>query len=146
MDDLSRLVIEQACRDLVMRSVACVDAHDATGFAALFLIDGVLRRPGGAPLNGRAAIEHAYAQRPRERMTRHLVANTRVVVASAVAARGTSQVLLWAGSVDDAVGAQGRPARGPQILGEFEDWFEFVSGEGWLIARREARFVLHSAA
>jgi uncharacterized protein (TIGR02246 family) len=96
MDALQRLLIQDACRELVLRAVECTDAHDAAGLAALFTPDGVLSRPGGQALVGRAAIEAAYAQRPRERITRHLVTNTRVVVESGSAATGRSLVLLWA--------------------------------------------------
>jgi uncharacterized protein (TIGR02246 family) len=143
MDALQRLLIQDACRELVLRSVECTDAHDAAGLAALFSPDGVLRRPAGEPLVGRAAIEAAYAQRPRERLTRHLVTNTRVEVQSATAASACSRVLLWAGSTEDAEGPQGRPLRGPQLVGEFDDRF-VLTGEGWRFASRDASFVLHS--
>lgn len=144
MDPVQRLLIQDACRELVLRSVECADGHDAAGLAALFAPDGVLRRPTGQPLVGRAAIEAAYAQRPRERITRHLVTNTRVEVESATAARARSRVLLWAGSTEDADGPQGRPLRGPQLIGEFADCF-VLTGEGWRFASRDASFVLHSA-
>ena len=92
---------------------------------------------------GRTAIEAAYAQRPRERITRHLVTNTRVVVESGSAAMGRSLVLLWAGSTEDAEGPQGRPLRGPQLIGEFADRFVHTD-EGWRFASRDASFVLHA--
>jgi uncharacterized protein (TIGR02246 family) len=144
MDTLQRMLIEQACRELVLRAAQCVDAHDAAGLAALFEPDGVLRRPGGPPLDGRAAIESAYAQRPRERITRHLVTNTVIDVESPTRATARSHVLLWAGSSEDANGPQGRPLRGPQLLGEFEDRC-VLSDEGWRLASRDASFVLHDA-
>jgi len=144
MEALQRLLIHEACRELVLRSVECTDAHDAAGLAALFAPDGVLRRPTGQPLVGRAAIEAAYAQRPRERITRHLVTNTLVEVESATSAAARSRVLLWAGSTEDADGPQGRPLRGPQLVGEFDDRF-VLTGEGWRFASRDASFVLHAA-
>jgi ketosteroid isomerase-like protein len=144
MDALQRLLIQDACRELVLRSVECTDAHDATGLAALFAPDGVLRRPGGQPLVGPAAIQAAYAQRPRERITRHLVTNTLVEVESATTASARSRVLLWAGSTEDADGPQGRPLRGPQLIGEFDDRF-VLTGEGWRFASRDASFVLRAA-
>lgn len=144
MDGLQRLLIENACRELVLRSVERTDAHDAAGLAALFAADGVLRRPSGPPLAGRAAIEAAYAQRPRERLTRHLVTNTLVEVESPARAAARSRVLLWAGSTEDAEGPQGRPLRGPQLMGEFDDRF-VLTDEGWRFASRDARFVLHAA-
>lgn len=145
MDALQRLLIEDACRGLVLRAAALADAHDAAGFAALFAADAVLQRPNAAPLVGRDAIRDAYAQRPSTRITRHLVSNTRITVESPMQASGHSLVLLWAGSSDDAAGAQGRPAIGPALVGEFDDRF-VLGSDGWCIARREACFVLHGAA
>lgn len=144
MEALQRLLVQEACRELVLRSVECTDAHDAAGLAALFAPDGLLRRPTGQPLVGRAAIQAAYAQRPRERITRHLVTNTLVEVESATSAAARSRVLLWAGSTEDADGPQGRPFRGPQLIGEFDDRF-VLTGEGWRFASRDASFVLHAA-
>jgi uncharacterized protein (TIGR02246 family) len=144
MDDLQRLLIIEACRDLVLRAAECADGHDAAGLAALFVPDGVLRRPGGQPLLGRAAIAQAYAERPASRITRHLVTNTRVVVESAIAAAARSRVLLCAGSTDDADGPHGRPQRGPLLVGEFDDRFT-LSDEGWRFASRDASFVLHAS-
>lgn len=144
MDALQTLLIREACRELVLRAAECADGHDAAGLAALFAPDGVLRRPGGEPLVGPAAIQAAYAQRPKERITRHLVTNTLVEVESATSARARSRVLLWAGSAEDADGPQGRPLRGPQLVGEFADRF-VLTGEGWRFAGRDASFVLHAA-
>lgn len=145
MDALQRLLIEDACRQLVLRAAAAADGHDADGLAALFAPDGVLQRPTGDPLHGREAIRAAYAARPRSRLTRHLVTNTRVEVESAGAARAHSLVLLWSGSTDDADGPQGRPASGPALVGEFDDVMVLSEG-AWCIAHRVARFVLHDAA
>ena len=144
MDALQRLLIQEACRELVLRAAERADANDPAGLAALFQPDGVLRRPGGQALVGRAAIEQAYAQRPAQRITRHLVTNTLVEVVSVTEASARSRVLLWAGSTDDAEGPQGRPLRGPQLVGEFIDRFA-LSGEGWRFASRDACFVLHAS-
>jgi uncharacterized protein (TIGR02246 family) len=143
VDALQRLLIQDACRELVLRAAECADTHDAAGLASLFLPDGVLRRPGGQPLLGRAAITQAYAERPPSRITRHLVTNTRVVVESILAASARSRVLLCAGSTDDAAGPQGRPQRGPLLVGEFDDRFT-LTDDGWRFASREASFVLHA--
>ena len=143
MDPIERLLIQDACRELVLRAAECADGHDAAGLAALFAPDGVLRRPGGQAMVGRAAIEAAYAQRPRERITRHLVTNTLVEVESSTRASARSRVLLWAGSTEDADGPQGRPLRGPQLVGEFADRF-VLTDEGWRFASRDASFVLHA--
>ncbi len=143
MDDLNRLLIEGACRGLVLDTAAHADAHEPDRLAACFTGDAVLVRPNAQPLQGREAIRLAYAQRPAGRLTRHLVTQTRVAVESAAAARAHSCVLLWSGSQADAAGPQGRPAHPRQVLGEYDDHC-VLTPEGWRIARRDARFVLHT--
>lgn len=138
---IDRWLAQQACRDLVMRAGAFADANDPDSLAALFLPDGELVRPASQPLRGRAAIAASYRARSADRITRHLVTNTLVSLQSPTRARATSLVLLWSGSVADVPGPYGRPARGRQVVGEFDDLFTLVD-EGWRIARREARFVL----
>jgi uncharacterized protein (TIGR02246 family) len=143
MEALQRLLIEQDCRDLVLRAAAKADANDPGGLADLFAEDAVLARPNAQPLHGREAIRKAYEQRPAERITRHLVTNIVVEVESPTSARALSYVLLWAGSTSDTPGPQGRPAQPRQVVGEFDDRFS-LTPQGWRIARREARFLLHS--
>ena len=145
MDPLQILLVKDACRDLVLRAAASVDANEPGRLAALFAEGGVLVRPGGEPLAGREAIRQSYAQRPAERITRHLVVNIRVEVESETEARAESTVLVWSGSTGDTPGPHGRPAQARQVVGEFSDRLTLTS-EGWRIARREARFVLHSGA
>lgn len=136
---LDVLLAKQACHDLVMRFVACNDRRDPQGLAALFADEGVLVRPNGDTLVGPAAIAAAYADRPADRLTRHLVGNVLIDVTSPTGAIGSSTVLLWSGSAQDTPGPFGRPAQGRQVMGEFEDTF-VRTVQGWRIARREARF------
>lgn len=143
MDDLQRLLIENACRSLVQRTAACADAHEPDRLAACFTDDAVLARPNVPPLQGREAIRQVYAQRPAGRLTRHLVIGTQVAVESPLAAHSRSNVLLWTGSQADEPGPQGRPAQPPQVLGEFDDHC-VLTPAGWRIARRDARFILHT--
>ncbi|GAA0747012.1 nuclear transport factor 2 family protein [Ideonella azotifigens] len=134
-------IARQACADLVVRGVSCIDARDHDGFAALFADDGVLVRPGAEPLHGPAAIAASYRSRPSDRLTRHLITNTLVTLQTSSRAHGHSCVLLWSGLSSDEAGLFGRPAQPRQVLGEFEDDF-VCTPSGWRIARREARFVL----
>ncbi|EON13921.1 nuclear transport factor 2 family protein [Pandoraea sp. SD6-2] len=138
-ETLEVLLAKQACHDLVMRFVACNDRRDPQGLAALFAENGVLVRPNGDTLAGPAAIAAAYADRPADRLTRHLVGNVLIDVTSPTSAIGSSTVLLWSGSAQDTPGPFGRPAQGRQVMGEFEDTF-VRTAQGWRIARREARF------
>ena len=41
-----------------------------------------------------------------------------------------------------ALADTGRAAQGPQVVGEFDDRF-VLAQDGWRIAQREARFLLH---
>lgn len=136
---LDVLLAKQACHDLVMRFVACNDRRDAQGLAALFAETGMLVRPNGDTLVGPVAIAAAYAERPADRLTRHLVGNVLIDVTSPTRAIGSSTVLLWSASANDVPGPFGRPAQGRQVMGEFEDTF-VRTAQGWRIARREARF------
>lgn len=138
-ETLEALLAKQACHDLVMRFVACNDRRDPQGLAALFAENGVLVRPNGDTLVGPAAIAAAYADRPADRLTRHLAGNVLIDVTSPTSAIGSSTVLLWSGSAQDTTGPFGRPAQGRQVMGEFEDTF-VRTAQGWRIARREARF------
>lgn len=144
MDELQRLLAERACEQLVLRAATHVDRGEAAALAALFTPEAVLVRPGGESLVGRAAIQAAYARRPAERITRHLVTNVRVAFDGPGAARVESQVLLWSGSTLDEPGPRGRPARGAPVVGAFDDRLEHTA-EGWLIAHRVATFELHGA-
>lgn len=139
LDPVEVLLAKQACHDLVVRFVFCNDRRDPQGLGALFAEDGVLVRPNGDTLVGPAAIEAAYADRPADRLTRHLTGNVLIDVTSATTAIGSSAVLVWSGSAGDAAGPFGRPAAGRQVMGEFEDSF-VKTAHGWRIARREARF------
>lgn len=136
--------IEAACRDTIARAARCVDQQDYEGFAALFTEDGVLQRPNGDPLHGRAAMVAAYRARPASRITRHLLGGTVVDVLSGGEALAFSNVLLFAGDSSDAGGPNGRPARGPQVAGEFEDRLRRCEDGRWRIAHRVARFTLHA--
>lgn len=140
LDGLDAVIARQACHDLVIRFASCNDSRDAQGIAALFSEDGVLVRPNGDALTGPAAIAAAYADRPADRITRHLAGNVLIEVTSPTTATGASTVLLWSGSAADAAGPFGRPMKNREVMGEFEDRF-VKTPDGWRIARREARFV-----
>lgn len=139
---LDLLLAEHACRQVVVQSAQAVDQQDYAAFAALFTPQGVLVRPDGTRLEGRAAIEQAYAQRSAERLTRHLITNHLVLVRDATRASSTCTVLLWTGSHKDAGSTQGRPADPTQLLGEFLDELA-LTPEGWRIRQRQASFILH---
>lgn len=139
---IEQLLTRQACQELVLRAAAFADAGDAQALARLFAEDAELQRPSGEPLQGRAAIGAAYAQRPAGRITRHLVTNTLFDFSDADRPWARSQVLLWSCDQAAEAGAHGRPAHARELVGEFDDRFCRAADGRWLIARREARFVM----
>lgn len=134
-----------ACRTLIETSVRHVDAGDAQAFAALFTEDAVLVRPNGSQLEGRTAIQAAYAQRAADRITRHLVTNVAVTLEGDDRAQARSYVLLWTGSTPEADPVYGRRADARQLVGEFDDTLTKAADGSWRLQRRHASFVLHSA-
>ncbi|WP_225784354.1 SgcJ/EcaC family oxidoreductase [Xenophilus sp. Marseille-Q4582] len=143
--DAAAWIDRLACRTLVETSVRHVDAGDAAAFAALFAEDAVLVRPNGSRLEGRAAIQAAYAQRAPGRLTRHLVTNVAVTLEAGGRARARSYVLLWSGATPEADPVYGRRAEARQLVGEFDDEMVRDAQGEWRLLRRHASFVLHSA-
>lgn len=139
---VATLQAERDCQAVVLAAAGAVDGRDHAAFAALFAQDGVLLRPDGSEMRGRAAIEAAYAVRDPDRLTRHLLSNQRVQVdLNAGTAQVASTVQLWTGKHSDAVTPRGRPADALQQIGEFRDQL-VKTDEGWRLARREAWFTL----
>lgn len=143
MNEVEQWLARLACRDVVERSARCVDAGDAEGMAALFTPDGVLQRPSGAVLQGREAIRSSYAQRPANRITRHLVTGTVVELHMNGTAQAHSRVLLWSGSSDTPDTPFGREAQPRELVGEFDDLLQQQSDGAWRIVQRTASFTLY---
>ena len=141
MNAIEQLQTASACRALIVRAAGCADNNDARALADLFTEDARLVRPGGDPLLGREAIFAAYAKRPADRMTRHLVTNTELEMLADGRVRAVSYALVIAGSRNDEATPQGRKASSCQ-MGEFHDTL-VLTGQGWRIAQREASFVLY---
>ena len=141
MNSLEELQIKLACSELIIRAVSCADKHDARGFADCFALDASLSRPGGQPIVGREAIFATYAQRPAERLTRHLITNTLLDIVSAQQVKAVSYAMVVAGSNNDELTPKGRKASSCQI-GEFHDTL-MLTNEGWKIQMRDASFTLY---
>lgn len=143
MSSLELLAAEAACRALVLQGVEAVDSGDAAGLAAIFLPDGLLVRPDGSLLHGRAAIASAYAMRDPERLTQHLLCNQQVKVdLAAGAALVRSKVLLWTGRHSTPHTPKGRAADALTQVGELVDILAHTT-EGWRISSRQAQFILY---
>ena len=144
LEGLSRLIVEHECTALVLAAANLTDSGQYEALAALFSDHAVLVRPNGDELEGRESIISAYAGRAPERISRHLILNTQFTSVTSDIATSVSQVLLWAGNRNDEPGPFGRPIRGPQIVGKFEDTFAHTNA-GWKIERRHASFDLFSS-
>jgi len=124
------LLIERACERLIVDSARFNDDRDWAALARLYTTDGVVVRPNGQRLEGREAIETAYAAGPPDRVTRHLCTNLRVDVLDADSAHATTTVLIVSSARSDGADVTFR-------IGEFADHF-VLTDEGWRIAERRA--------
>lgn len=134
--------IYAACRQIVEHSAYLTDTRDFDAYAALFTESGQLTRPGGQPLEGRAAILESYRARPAERMTRHMVGHSVMQMQGEDKVRVITSVLLWSTTTSQPVEAFGRKAEPCQALGEYCDDFVLTS-EGWRIAKRASSFLMY---
>jgi ketosteroid isomerase-like protein len=136
--------IERACERLVLDFAYFGDRQDYEALAALFAENGTLVRPAGDPLVGRAAIIKSYQSRPAGRITRHVCTNIRITVESSDRARALTYAVVYSANANDPPEAHfGIKADPRHLIGEFEDEF-VLTGEGWRISSRHARFVMHS--
>jgi len=143
LTEQERVLIEHACTRLVLESIAANDRQDYEAFAALFTSDGLLHRPNGEPLCGRDEIIASYRTRPRNRITRHICTNILVHVDSPQSARGTTYVVLYTADSLQSVKHYGAKCDPRTLIGELEDQFR-LTNDGWRIAERRARFVMHT--
>jgi uncharacterized protein (TIGR02246 family) len=142
VNELDVLLIERACLRVIVDSATFNDRKDWRALAALYTDDGVVVRPNGQRLEGRAAIEAAYAAGSPDRVTRHLCSNMRVEVDGPDAARVTTAVLIVSGSrSDDPDVAFGVVPSERHVVGEFADRLVRTE-DGWLIAERRASLTM----
>ena len=138
------VLIERACERLVIDSARFNDERQWAALAGLYTSDGVVVRPNGQRLEGREAIEAAYAAGSPERVTRHLCTNLRVDVDDADSAHATTTVLIVAGTrSDDSDVTFGIVPNEHHAVGEFADRFERTE-EGWRIAERRASLFMNT--
>jgi len=128
--------IERVCERLIVDSARFNDLGEWAALAGLYTLTGVVVRPNGHRLEGREAIEAAYAAGSPDRVTRHLCTNLRVDVDGPDAAHATTTVLIVAGTRSDDPDVTFR-------VGEFADHFERTD-EGWRIAERRATLFMNT--
>jgi hypothetical protein len=141
---MTKDAIERACERLVLNFAHFSDSQDYESLANLFARDGTMVRPSGDPLVGRAAIIQSYQSRPVGRITRHVCANIRITVESSDRAHGLTYAIVYSANANQPTESHfGVKTEPRHLVGEFED--EFVrTEEGWRIASRKARFVMHT--
>jgi ketosteroid isomerase-like protein len=138
MDELSRLIAEQACAALITRYTHLVDEGQASGVADLFTADGVWASPEST-FDGQDAIRTAFLRREQSgRRSRHVCTNVTVDVEDEAHATGLCYLTLY------RTDAEGTPARGttPDLIGVYRDRFTRTE-DGWRFASRrtEVTFV-----
>ncbi len=143
LNEQERLLIEHACTRLVLESIAANDRQDYVAFAELFTSDGLLHRPNGEPLCGRDEIVESYRTRPRNRITRHICTNILINVESPQSAHGTTYVVLYSADSLNSDKYFGAKCELRTLIGELEDRFKLTM-DGWRIAERRAKFVMHT--
>jgi uncharacterized protein (TIGR02246 family) len=144
VNELDVLLVERACARVVIDSATFNDRKDWPALAALYTDDGVVVRPNGQRLEGRAAIETAYASGSPDRVTRHLCSNMRIDVDGPDSARVTTAVLIVSGvrSADPDVTFGIIPSE-HHVVGEFDDRLVRTDA-GWRIAERHASLTMNT--
>ena len=140
MDDIERLVIEQACRRLVLDFARYNDDLDHARLADLFVDDCIFARPLDPqyPYHGRAAV-HAIFRDRAPRLTRHVMTNIRIQVDSHDRAHGNSYVTMISSPNAD----RSAPREGEGIFfGAFDDVFVRTTA-GWKFKERHGSVALY---
>ncbi len=140
IEDSLRLLAESACRQVIHELALHTDAGDYGKALALFTDDATMDRDGERFI-GIEALRTAYAARPPNRITRHVLANTVVRLLSAEEAQATSYVTVYRylrGRADDAPPYE---VGGPEVLGEYRDRLRLTQA-GWRLTERITRTIL----
>ena len=135
---------DRECQRLVVDSAAYNDSRAWEALAALYADDGVVVRPNGERVVGRAAIAESYAAAPANRRTRHVCTNWRFDLNGPDAARGITSVLVYSWDANCEPDPKfGHQLDSRMVIGDFADRFVRTSG-GWRIAERRASLSAHT--
>ena len=148
MADLSETEIrnaQYACEALGIEYAEIVDTKDFARLREVFAEDATFVMPSapGQPIRGIDNIIAAFAARPRNRLTHHLVTNTRIRVETPDTAVGTSRVLLYTTDESEPVTPEGRKAAPKQMMGTYYDRFVRTKN-GWRFSERRGTITLHT--
>lgn len=151
MTDQEEIVIEAACRRLLMRYATAVDRKDYDLYLTVFDAGAVWRRPGQPPLVGVEEIRRYFdvieakrrtPEHPDGHVQRHLFTTVHIDIIDADTARGISYALVYR---DETPPEGPSTMREPELLVEYDHLFRRTE-KGWLIAEHEARHVFRIAA
>jgi hypothetical protein len=132
-----RAEIERACEQLVYAYARALDLGDMSAAADCFAENGSMARPMAPDqvIQGRETIRESLLTRPKTLLTKHLVTNVMIEVASRDAARGLSYLTM----ISTTPSPDSRPpfiSKGPLYFGEFEDRFVREHGVWKFLERR----------
>lgn len=142
------LLAEKQCRDIVLAAARAVDGQDYAALVALFTDDATLVRPGGEPLQGRAAILASYASKSPDRLTCHVVSNHSVHFQGGHSGPGVDSALsqctvqLYVADKRTPLTPRGRAAEPVVQIGQIADRL-VLTPQGWRIQERRAWFDMH---
>jgi ketosteroid isomerase-like protein len=143
IDPVQRMLIVQACTDLIHRFAERTDARDADALADMFVEDGVFARPTlpDQPIRGRETIRAQFRARPPGRMTRHVCTNTVVTVTGTDTASARSYILLFTADQPDGAALPLR-ADAKLLLGAFDDTLVRDSDGTWKFVQRQGSLAM----
>lgn len=139
MDDLTRMLAEQDCRNVLIDYCAAFDARQGDVVASLFAKDAHWSRPGQPHVEGSAAIGQMASAVPENVVITHVLSNIRVRVIDGDSA--TSRSLFTVYSAVDGIAPQGMA---PSLVGEYRDQLRRTAS-GWRIANRDSRYLARPA-
>jgi hypothetical protein len=146
LSDTEVLAIERQCTQLVLDFAYAIDRKQFARLGDIFDEAGTYTRPIEPDIlvKGRDNILRLFDSRPPDRITMHLYSNIRIDVLSATQAKGSSRVVLIAGSTNNDKHPQfGHKADSKQLYGGYDD--EFVkTAQGWRILNRRGYVQLHT--
>lgn len=137
MDDLSRLLAERACEQLVITYAELIDFDKAELVADLFIPNGVWESDKSRKVGeDRIRKDFGIRQRRMPRVSRHVCTNISITVISDEEATGLTYFTLYRDDVRS--GSKFARLSAPTMLGEYHDRFVLTEA-GWRFASRKVK-------
>ncbi len=141
MDELQRLVIENACRNLSIAYAKTVDFKEYDAFVELFDDNAYLY--AGVALEGKEGIQRGMAKRSDTLRSRHVLTNILIDVIDENHATGVTYLTLYRHIGAESLELAPILVAGPAGVGHYSD--EFIRTEtGWRFARRVLEFAFQN--